>query len=445
MTNYLDEQWYDKLRQITAPIGETFNLLEPTAEARNIKRQEFEESGFTAVVTLFPEADVLGPLELPYEQLAELRRDIETQELNTLVRESYLAYIDDVRLNIDLVRAGCQQDSQNYERLNDQLYGKPDQALYRDVCDWIIHDARATLERSEDPALISSGNEVLKRIPQAGGDYHDLIPNAEVFNRVRESHLKPGGFFDKLFGADGLPSEPYIAQPEGDIICQNVLDNIGADYEIVDSQNHIWSVSRDPMELRRPTGYRLARDEFIGIVAHEIGSHIYESVNGAKQPLRLFEMGIPGYVLGNEGRALLREQIVYTDVATALAQPAWEYCMMQHLAISLALGYHEDRRYQLPEIYDILYRLYYFWRLRRYPLDTNNETFAREEAWLLAVRLLKGTDGAGGCYQKDIVYLEGNVKTWRLAAQDPEIVLLGDQGKFNLLDVNQRNLFKALS
>lgn len=113
---------------------------------------------------------------------------------------------------------------------------------------------------------------------------------------------------------------------------------------------------------------------------------------------------------------------------------------MQHLAISLAVGYNDGRRYRLPEIYDLLYRLYYFWRSRRHPHDTNNELFARKEAWLLTVRLLKGTNGQGGCYQKDLVYLEGGVKIWQLAAHESAIVLFGDKGKFNLLDREQVDL-----
>ena len=362
-----------------------------------------------------------------------------------MIRDQYLAFIDDTRSNIEMIRAACYQDSERYEALNDELYGKLDKGMYEDICAWIIQDTRITLEQTEDKALLASGERVLDVIPKTSGDRSRLVPSAETFQRVREAHFKTGGFFDTLFGEDGWPQEPYITQAEGDVICRKVLDNIGAsDYEIIDAHNHIWSVSRDSQQLLRPVGYRIARDEFVGIIAHEVGSHIYESVNGAKQPLHLMEMGLPGYTLGNEGRALLREQIIYEDIDTALSQPAWEYAMMQHLAISLSVGYHENRRYQLPEIYDLLYRLYYFWRLRRHPYDTNNELFARSEAWLLTVRLLKGTDGRGGCYQKDIVYLEGNVKTWQLAAADPEIVMLGDQGKFNLLDPKHRELIAEL-
>lgn len=440
MASHLDERWYKRLRDITATVGETFNLLEPTPEVREIMYQKFLDSGCTEPVPLFPDPAVKEPLKEPYEQLAQLRQEIDENEQIGIVREQYLNYIDDVRANIDVIRAACDKNPEDYEKLNDLLYGKPDKAIYEDVCEWIRQDTIEILTKAEDELLVSLGQGVLKRLPQTNGDYLRLSPSKEVFHSVREAHFRPGGFFDMLFGEEGMPDEPYITQQEGDVICQRVLDNIGADYKIVDAYNHIWSVSREPRQLLRPAGYRIGRDEFVGIVAHEIGSHILESVNGAKQPLQLLEMGLAGYVLANEGRALLREQIVYEDIATSLWQPSWEYCIMQHLAISLSLGYHEDRRYRLPEIYDLLYYLYYFWRSRRHPHETNNELYARKEAWLLTVRLLKGTDGLGGAYQKDIVYLEGNVKLWQMAANDPNVILFGDIGKFNLLDEKQRSI-----
>lgn len=391
-------------------------------------------------VSLFPDPDVLAPLEAPYERLAELRREIERDEPDPVVREAYLDYIDDVRLNIELIRAGGDQDAATYERLNDELYGRPGKTVYEDACVWMVRDATAAMVQAADQTLVECSREVLRVIPQTSGDYQRLLPSDETFARVREAHFRTDGFFDTLFGEAGLPSEPYITQQTGDAICQAALDRIGADYEIVEAHNHIWSVSREPAQLLRPVGYRLARDEFIGIVAHEIGSHILESANGARQPLKLLEMGLAGFVHGNEGRALLREQIVYEDIATAVLQPAWEFNLAKHLAVSFALGYHDGRRYQLPELYDTLFRLYHFWRVRRFPYETNNEQVARHAAWHMTVRILKGTDGTGGCYQKDYVYLEGNVKLWQLAADDPEIILLGDQGKFNLLDPKQREL-----
>jgi len=54
------------------------------------------------------------------------------------------------------------------------------------------------------------------------------------------------------------------------------------------------------------------------------------------------------------------------------------------------------------------------------------------------VRALKGTRGTGGAYMKDIVYLEGNIRCWQIAATHPERILYGDIGKFDI--TNERHI-----
>jgi hypothetical protein len=127
----------------------------------------------------------------------------------------------------------------------------------------------------------------------------------------------------------------------------------------------------------------------------------------------------------------LREQIVYDDESTFLRQFSWEYTILCYLGVCLAIGY-DQQPYTFSQLYATLYTLYAFWREQRHPHDTNNEAFAREEAWYLTVRIMKGTNGEGGGYRKDTVYLQGNINCWQLAQSHPEIILFGDSGKFDI-------------
>jgi hypothetical protein len=150
-----------------------------------------------------------------------------------------------------------------------------------------------------------------------------------------------------------------------------------------------------------------------------------------------------GYEYSDEGRAFLREQIVYDKESTFLRQFAWEYIVLLHLSVSLAQGLN-GHRYQFPELYDTLFCLYSFWRERRMPQATNNEAYARDEAWMLAVRIYKGTNGTDGSYMKDIVYLEGNIKSWQLAKTDPSLILRGDVGRFDITNPQQVAMLNEL-
>ena len=55
--------------------------------------------------------------------------------------------------------------------------------------------------------------------------------------------------------------------------------------------------------VRRPVDFRIGAQPYLGIVAHEVGSHLLEAENGRRSPLRLLASGLRAYEHGNEGRA----------------------------------------------------------------------------------------------------------------------------------------------
>jgi hypothetical protein len=390
-----------------------------------------------------PELDVAQHLPQAVKALQQLRATIGSNESNYIVRSVYTDFIDNLIANIDMVIAATDHDKAKFHNQNTKLYGNPNRAVFGAACAW-IRTCAANEQTDPSTKLVRVAKKLLKQIPLVTQSYELLIPSEQVFHSVRESHRRVGGFYDNLFEVQGLPTTAYVEQYEGDQICQRVLDTIGSDYQIATARNNIWATQRDKKTLLRPLGYRLDADEFIGIVSHEIGSHILEVVNGSKQPLQLLGLGLAAYEKGNEGRAFLREQIVYDHEATFLNQFSWEYIVLLHVAVCLAHGY-DTKPYTFSELYMILYDLYLFFRERRYPFETNNESYAHEEAWYLTVRVMKGTDGTGGAYQKDIVYLEGNIRCWLLAAQNPEIIRFGDYGKFDLTNKTHRAMVHGLS
>jgi hypothetical protein len=442
MSTGIDERWYSQLASIIEAMGEVYVALEPSPESLYRERIAFDASGHVQLPNLYPDRIQRDTYLDIQSRLQQLEAEVSVQETNNHVRTAYLEVMAFMKHNTTMILAALGKDYAAMNHENQALYNVPDHEVFAAVCDWIRRDATATIVK-DNPHLQTLKNEVLRKIPHLNGRQSLLIPDEIVFNTVRDLHFAPGSYFDKLFGKEGLPTMPYITQEEGDSICNRLLKNIGSDFTLADSDINIWATMRDKKLIVRPPGYRLDRDEFIGIVSHEIGTHLLHMANGNRQTMRLLGLGMAGYEYSDEGRAFLREQIVYDKESTFLRQFAWEYIVLLHLSVSLAQGLN-GHRYQFPELYDTLFCLYSFWRERRMPRATNNEAYARDEAWMLAVRIYKGTDGTDGSYMKDIVYLEGNIKSWQLAKTDPSLILRGDVGRFDITNPQQVAMLNEL-
>lgn len=439
----LDAGWIEALTAILAETHEVFLLLEPSAATCAIERQKFLESGGDYEPVLNPDSVDVATLRACNDKLEKLRRQIQDEPLE-VVRDSYLERIAEAILQNELVIDAVHQDTAGFHAKNLELYGEPDKAVYAAVCAWVREEALATIDIGVGK-VVDRAKAVLEIIPSADGDADILLPAPELFQKVRSMHFEPGGYVDQLFAPDGLPAQAYIDESGGDTVCRQAIANVGADYTVGASEDGIWSVQNNSKRIVRPPGYRLERDEFTGIVCHEVGSHLLERMNGMGQPLRLLSVGLDRFESGNEGRAFLREQIMYTSPELSTRQPSWEYIVMLFLGVCLASG-EFGRPYTFSELHRFFSTLHAFWRERRFPLASTNELAVAEESWQLTVRIMKGTpgDGSMGCYMKDIVYLQGNIACWRMAAVSPEIILFGDSGKFDIANPRHLQILRAL-
>jgi hypothetical protein len=255
--------------------------------------------------------------------------------------------------------------------------------------------------------------------------------------------MDEGGFYPQLF--HGLPLPDGTVRPAlGDRLVRQLLANLGAtDYEIADSTDGYWGVRAGLAVIVRPSDYELTVPEFLGAVGHEVGSHLLERLNGDRQPLRLLSSGLAGYEKGNEGRAILREQVAYESWDDFASRWRWYEVLRRHIAISLAVGLG-PRSLDFGGIFKAMYDLDLLWiRAHAAPGQAVDNDEVRATTWELLVRVFKGTDG-GGAYHKDIVYLEGNVACWRLAAESPDAIRIGDLGKIDVANASHVTLVASL-
>lgn len=442
----IDEQWFDKIKQLdeqTAIIGlstELFSVLGPSPETLASWRIAYETGGY--IPDMSPENIDSQAIRAAIIEAEALFKSIKTHERNLLVRRAYCQLLQEIILHNQLLLAAFEHNHPLFTALNKRIYGVPNRQVFAASCDWLREYASRSTS-SSSPAVAEAARTLLRSLPDLSGKRQLITPRSSTFKRVRDLHFAAGGYFEQLIGSRQLPD--FVDATTGDPIVQAAIDAIGANYRIADAHDGLWGILHHKQQVVRPPDYRIDRDEFIGIVAHEVGSHLLERLNGGRQALRLLQIGLDRYGAGNEGRAFLREQIIHHSPYDMLQKPSWEYIVLKHFAICLASGVYGDRR-NFDQLYQLIYPICLFFQIQRQPDNpVYAELAARDETWYLLTRICNGTDGQGGAYYKDIVYLEGNVKIWKLARLNPKIVLYGDMGKFDITRLEHRWIVRSLA
>jgi GMP synthase-like glutamine amidotransferase len=434
----LDEPWVGRLFKASKNAAEIWAFLGPKRIELDRAFSGFNEDDALTFPSLRPDGSMVATLEAEQHQLQVLRHDVIDHEVDDRIRTAYLQRIDELLTNIDLYMTAWRADRQGFKRANQQLYGTPDEAVYAAVCSYLKSQASAWLKAT--PALQSTYDRLMAWLPD-GGSADMLQPEEANFKHQRQAHMGNNGYYSQLF--HGLPLPSGLVRPViGDALIRQLLTNLGAHgYKIANSSDSYWGLRAGLATIVRPRSYALHAEEFIGTVGHEIGSHLLERLNGDRQPLRLLSSGLAGYEKGNEGRALLREQVAYETWAAFADQKRWYEILRRHLAISLASGI-SGRSLSFGNVFQRLHDLDRLWIGAH---DTDNKIDdVRAYTWELVTRVLKGTDGTGGAYYKDIVYLEGNIACWHAALESPDIIRFGDLGKIDVTNAAHIALLSAM-
>lgn len=430
-----DQRWFDRLSPY---FDELYISLGIPADTLTAMQRDFEHTAFNP--DLRPLRHDHASLTRTIDQLQDLRRQA-AQDQDDLITAAYTGKIDELTAQYELLAAAVQGDAETSAAKNRWLYGKADEAILAGATAWIRQLAIETLE-SPLPHVASVARDALDMVPDLGGSVADILPDPHTFGKVRRAHFQAGGYIDALFGRDAVDALPATVTPRsGDGLTRQAIANIGSSYSLTDSTDYLWGVIHERKAVVRPVGYSMSREAFMGIVAHEVGSHLLERENGIRQPLRLLSAGLDRYESSNEGRAFLREQIQFTDSADMTRQISWEHIILLYLSAALADGSAGPSPIDFKQLYRIIIAALRLFKTRRFPNDQDQaERRALDEAWQICTRAMKGADTNGGSFNKGMVYLRGNLQAWSLAATDPGIIFLGDAGKFDIGRPDHRSI-----
>jgi len=439
----LDQKVFESFESIRAGMRATYEDLSPSDEKKQ-KAIELWPLGQDADLSV-DKLDASALFAKQQELKDWKKKLIDDETVNPEIKQLYRWRINEDIASINMLIASRADDMRSFRFWNKFIYGRPDENIYKAALDWVAVDAEKIISTDgQKPNAIKAAQDVIDMLDGKRGNLDLLVPDKNVFEIVKVDHKRALGYYSLLLAGVTIP-EGKVTNAEGDPIIEYVLkNNLKSDYKIAEASGTSWSVSHKDQSIERPDKYNLPPKRFVGLgLGHEIGSHLLEKVNGKRGPLALASSGLDRYELGNEGRAVIREQVVYETFDEFGKQVRWRDIMRRHIAISYACGVGEDKPKRSSEVYEFMNKIDTMYQMKLSPdePDVVKEKASKKTTDLL-LRVLKGTDGAGGAYLKDKVYLEGVVANWLTAAQKgPSAISEGDLGKF---DINNPRHITAL-
>jgi len=165
-------------------------------------------------------------------------------------------------------------------------------------------------------------------------------------------------------------------------------------------------------------GASFTEDRLMGTIAHEVETHVFTAMNGARQPYKIFQRGLADYLMTEEGLAVYNQE-----------QTESKSTIKKYWAASSVVGIHEAMRGSFVDVYLKIVEL----------------GFGAERAWTVALKAKRGlTDTSQpGAFTKDAVYFKGHQKIKDFVENGGDLTRLY-YGKTNIEDVETIKQIKGL-
>ncbi len=293
-----------------------------------------------------------------------------------------------------------------FVRANESLYGKPDKDVFSGLASNAITEKTVikTDDSAETAQVRSELRELIGEIDRS--DFTPFVPSPELMTRIGElvherfnpivEHIEA----DREYDVDGIVQALNIA------------------LEKLDSRNTGWRVAKVPnssalavsahqklVEVgeNRPT---IKGDALRGRVIHELGVHAGRSINAEKAGWLSAQYGQDGYLDFEESFA--------TALEDAYQGKTKEHGQDYQLVAGLTYGLDNHLPRNFRETFEVMWRVKALGRVRDGQISDKDLDKARSSAFLVCLRLFRGTTGQqkGVVYLKDLAYFNGRESAW---------------------------------
>ena len=386
------------------------------------------------------------------QDLATASGLIEAAAMNGIVKKIYEDEIGHYGETLDFLMTAKQvQDNPDdvagggiteYMRLNEKLYGVPDEKVYRALLAEKMSKISVGALDERCRQIWEELNERVRFDPSDVGD--KFVPRADTVKFMGEMVRDFYGDLLKFVPEDPKNGDKFVAsevkQVFGDILSY-LQEDSGFDerWKVVDKKSGAINVSASDKAIYVPEDRKpMSRSELEGLVVHEIGTHVYRAEIGEQMGVKPLAQGMTGYLDTEEGVAKVMEAAVKDRYVEAGVD----------LYLTAGMAYCENMDFR--DVFETNWRMIL---LASDKSDFSDEAIgkAKNTAYVRTQRIFRGTDTLP--WFKDLSYYNGGTDVWRYIEKeldkDGGTATLFDElflgGKNNVFDVEQQRAVSSVT
>lgn len=419
----LDEKWYPLI--IEAGLFEDYTYLEGEKEYRRQEQDKFLSGTVDNPTLDYPLLKTFD-FEGRERKLENLHTQICKDEKNSLVKLAYRKRIREKLNEISLLRAAYNGEDENVTSYSHLIYGDINPEVYQYAL-WETNTlASNTGNIYGNPVLDASIR--LKRLCS------DASIDAASFPTPMSVGMPPP--VDDTNEPEHDAAEILLRVNEA--LHQHNLHKAGW-RSVIDDRAVSINARQEDRTIRIPRNRKVKETQLQGLIQHEVYYHAGSRERGEQSKLKLLGFGLHHYLRGEEGVAVWAEQQIRGGNSFGEID--------RYLAIALALGI--DRK---PRDFRLIFNILRDFHLVQLTQEENREPDAKmieeteRKAWLRCVRTFRGTTckKPGQVFMKDKVYVEGNLRVWKVAVEKPHEIRRFPVGKYNPADETHINILDNL-
>ena len=375
---------------------------------------------------------------IPYDEVqsrsigfSQLRAEIEREEPNVIVRRLYLAAIDELLIELNMIAATGQQDDDTFWAYNQRLNPTPNSAEMQIA----VQDLARLLRRG---LLLENTRDMAQQLIQQTGQW-DIDPMGIKYS---SEDAEQNAMISEEKRPVTANESQRLFSPE---TVRRFFADIFRQYQFpwtirLDSATNHAHVSQSLKQLILPADKWISSEKIRQLLGHEIETHVFRAVSGEKSSLAILSIGLGGYLETEEGLAIYYTQEVDKYKAAGKSEKSWIGTLATGLAAGVMCKPYTFRELQLfLESVNILQSLFAESDL---PFTEIREE-ARRNAQNRCLRTWRGVTDLthpGICSVKDNVYLRGYLAVSQALEKDRttfERLMVGSIGLQHLTDLTE--------